>query len=125
MFESQVAAASKEGIDYITLHAAGGPNQGMNGYYTWPRFGFDQPIDALESGRVKRMVAERYPDAKTVLDVFSTPGGAEWWKENGTEMHQAKFDMTPGSRSRRVFEAYLAAKKSLQAHFEGGKPNAV
>lgn len=124
MFGAQVEEAKRQGLDYITLHAAGGKNTRMNGYYTWPRFGFDQDIETLEPGlRIK--VARQFPNANSVLDVFASPGGAEWWKENGGDMHNARFDLHDGSRSLQVWKAYQEAKKQVQSHVAGGGSNAV
>jgi len=71
----------------------------MNGYYTWPRLGFDGPIpiDTRSEARA------RFPGVKSVGDIMTKPGGAAWWKQNGSEFH-ATFDFTPGSYSMQVFD---------------------
>jgi hypothetical protein len=41
----------------------------------------------------------------SILDLFAA-GGSQWWKANGRQF-DGKFDLTPGSRSMRVLEAYM------------------
>lgn len=113
MFSSQVDQAIKDGYSYITLWAARDEddegNTTMNGYYTWPRFGFNQNIDTLPQDLID-VIHVKYPNAKDILDVMELPGGREWWKEEGRGLTNAKFDLTEGSKSRRVFDAYLKAR---------------
>jgi len=118
IFSAQVEAASREGFDYIVTHAAKGPS--LNGYATWPKFGYDLPLDDLR-GPTRDAVKAAFPEANTVLDVLSTKEGEEWWcgkknpdgtrtAGNGTDMHEARFDLDPGSRSMAVLGAYLRKK---------------
>lgn len=114
IFAKQAEAASSEGFDYIGTHAAGGPGQKMNGYYTWPRFGYDQPLDKLPPDKLSE-VSAKFPGAKSVLDVMATKEGRDWWKDNGTELTDAKFDLNPGSRSMRILAAYLSERATRTA----------
>jgi hypothetical protein len=112
IFSRQVEAASGEGFDYIATHAAGSKG-GMNGYYTWPRFGYDMALDdpsIPESDRATFAEAAEKFGARTILDVMDTAEGREWWKENGTDLYNARFDLAPGSRSMRVLEDYIRAR---------------
>lgn len=114
IFARQVEVASEEGIDYIQTHAAGGPGQSMNGYYTWPRFGYDMDLDDPSIPAADRPVFEKAAElfgAKTILDVMSTQEGRDWWKANGTDLYNARFDLTPGSRSMQVLSDYLAERE--------------
>lgn len=106
VFGDQVANAISHGVAYIKCHAGNGP--GLNGYYTWPRFGYDQSIVDLEESNweLHAQVQQKFPDAKSVLDVMKTPEGRDWWKENGDDLYKAEFDLAEGSRSREVFSAY-------------------
>ncbi len=104
VFSDQVAWAKDMGFSYIKTDAARSAN--MNGYYTWMRQGYDAPVDSLD-GTTQRKIEQAYPQAKTVLDIMSTPEGREWWKENGTWTSGAVFDLTEGSRSWKVHEDYL------------------
>ncbi len=113
----QIYGAQKygDGIEYVKLHAAGGATpmpgftQQYNGYYTWPRLGYDQPIASLAKSNPDAYAKIRaaWPDAESVLDIMATPAGRLWWKQNGVELLDARFDLSPGSRSMQVLEAYL------------------
>ncbi len=109
IFTDQVAWASRMGISRIEAHAArkgGSGEDEFNGYYTWPRLGYDQDLKSLGDDKFKKTVKQEFPEAKSVLDVMKTKDGRDWWKKNGVDMHEAKFDLTPGSRSMRILEAY-------------------
>lgn len=88
----------------------------MNGYYTWPRFGYDQSLTDPQGiepdvASIYQEARNRFPDAKTVLDIFSTSEGRQWWKENGTDMLNAKFDLTSQSRSMTILGAYMEERQ--------------
>lgn len=130
IFARQVQFCQDAGLDYIECHAAQenplNPSKPHNGYYTWPRLGYDMSLteeDGIGDGdeKVYRAARQAFPGAETVLDVMETKEGRDWWKANGTDMLEAKFDLTEGSRSMRVMEAYLeereAAKRSAVAAF--------
>lgn len=110
VFERQVESCRRAGISAIECDAAGPP---LNGYYTWPRLGYDQPIALISEKhkKVKDEIKQKWPDAETVLDVMATPEGREWWKKNGVELSRAKFDLAEGSRSLRILDAYRQEKQ--------------
>jgi hypothetical protein len=116
VFGRQVEHAQRLGVSHIETLAGGPP--AMNGYYTWPRFGYDQHLDslALMSGRYGdqkiRAAREKFPGVESVSDIFLHHGGAEWWKTNGLAMPEATFDLKSGSRSLKVWHTYLAEKAS-------------
>lgn len=119
LFSKQVEAAASIGVYEIRCHAACTDDNGeryFNGYYTWPRLGYDQPLEGKgvhESDKETYDAAkERFPGAKTVLDVMQTEEGRQWWKDNGTDMLAARFDLSEGSRSLKIHQAYMEAKKS-------------
>lgn len=133
VFGRQVENAVEMGIDFIKCHAAKEnpqePKKPHNGYYTWPRFGYDQDLedfdefDAAEF-QLKKAIKKNFSGAKSILDVMATPQGREWWKKNGDDLHFAKFDLAEGSRSRQTFEDYLAerATKPARQHARGVGP---
>ncbi|TXH13567.1 MAG: hypothetical protein E6R03_11080, partial [Hyphomicrobiaceae bacterium] len=87
----------------------------MNGYYTWPRFGYDMSLRSREGTAGDEAYArarKAFPEAKTILDLFETEEGRQWWKENGTDLMKAKFDLSPKSRSMAVLRKYNAEKKA-------------
>jgi hypothetical protein len=111
VFAGQVAACAAAGVAYIETHAARGST--MNGYYTWPRFGYDQSIDDIEDDDRKLGVKLRaaFPDAESILDVMETKEGRDWWKKHGDSLLHARFDLSEGSRSHEVLNAYLRERK--------------
>jgi hypothetical protein len=71
IFTAQVAACADAGVSWLECHAAGPPmNPHMNGYYTWPRFGYDQPITKFKAS-TQAELKERFPGAKSVLDIMA------------------------------------------------------
>jgi hypothetical protein len=119
VFGRQVEHAQRLGVSHIETLAGGPP--AMNGYYTWPRFGYDQHLDSLSlmSGRYGdqkiRAAREKFPGVESVSDIFLHHGGAEWWKTNGLAMPEATFDLKSGSRSLKVWHSYLAEKVSSRS----------
>ena len=107
------------GIASIRCHAAKDnprePSKPHNGYYTWPRFGYDAELeDDNFDTPVFKALSEKFSEARTLLDVMSTPEGRAWWKQNGGDVYHMKFDLSEGSRSMMIHEAYQserAAKK--------------
>ncbi len=126
VFADQVASARENGVAYIKCYAAKGldaSNPG-NGYYTWPRMGYDQKLDDFrkqspEERATLKEAAEKFPGAKTILDVMKTQAGRDWWKKNGCSLANMKFDLSKGSRSLKVHAAYM---KERQRREEKAKP---
>lgn len=120
IFASQVNNCRKHGVKYIECYA--GQSENSNGYYTWPRLGYDaslehivtkgptDPDEAAAQKKLRRRLLETarrlFPRAKTLLDVMSTERGRKWWKEVGVGVGM-KFDLSPNSRSMKVLNAYL------------------
>lgn len=121
IFAAQVAYAESIGAKKIVTSAAYSPpsvydgrvlDAGMNGYYTWPRLGYDGAIKAsnLRGGVTAMNEMERkFPGVKRVSELMATADGRDWWKRNGDTI-ELEFDMTPGSRSRKILSAYVAEK---------------
>lgn len=103
IFHRQLENAKTLGIQRIETIA--GRRDGENGYYTWPRFGFDGPLP--------EEIHEKLPlgleHARTVLDLIDCEKGRLWWREHGDTIDVA-FDVAEGSRSRKVFERYVRNK---------------
>lgn len=140
ILKNQVLAARKAGINEIRTTAAGGPGEEMNGYYTWPRYGYDASIESLRKVMPSREKIEKMQfqnteigkkakakliakhdtldaleskyKAKSILDVMATQEGRDFWKANGFGF-EGSFDLSEGSRSNKVLDAYLAAKGEL------------
>lgn len=116
VFGRQIDEAIEKGFSYIKCSAdrndSENPELRMNGYETWPKYGYDGEIP----DRIKRLAQEAFPGVEMVSDLYKTKEGREWWKKNGVETEMV-FDLREGSQSRRVWEAYL--KKRFQ---EGSLP---
>ena len=103
-----IRAARKNGINKIVVPlAVGNPySKKHNGYYVWPRLGFDGAIYD------NHQLPEGYRDAKTFHELFDRPGGAEAWKAKGNDAYNLHFDTRPGSPHVKRLVAYL--KESLR-----------
>lgn len=107
MLARQVEFAPGLGFKGITTEAAGSiDSDTFNGYYTWPRFGYDAPIPSY----LRSDLPANLRSARTILDLFETDAGREWWRQHG-ETVIMNFDLSPNSRSRQVLERYRAEKK--------------
>jgi hypothetical protein len=107
VFERQAAAAGALGVDRIELVA--GRRRDENGYYTWPRFGFEGELPA----RVRRALPNGLENAATVLDLMECQQGRSWWREHGVTI-RAAFDLTEGSRSRAALDRYVLARMNSE-----------
>jgi hypothetical protein len=103
IFLRQFAAAVALQVARITVVA--GRRHDENGYYTWPRFGFE----ALLPARLRRMLPIGLKHACTVLDLMECERGRRWWREYGVTI-AAVFDLTVGSRSRIALWRYVCMK---------------
>jgi GNAT superfamily N-acetyltransferase len=103
IFVRQLAAATDLGVARIETVA--GRNGHENGYYTWPRFGFDGPLPA----RIKRKLPLGLVRAQTVLDLIECPAGRRWWRDHGVPVRLA-FDVAYRSRSWALLERYLRTR---------------
>ncbi len=103
VFAKQIETAQSLGVDRITTSAARGPH--ANGYYTWPRFGYNGPIPEAV---LKQLPAE-LSQAKTVLDLMDTEAGQAFWKQHGVKI-DLEFDLSPDSRSMKTWAKYLKSK---------------
>jgi SPP1 gp7 family putative phage head morphogenesis protein len=95
VFATQVATARQIGIDLISVYAAGDINNSyFNGYYTWPRLGYDGPIDPY----LRRQLPPSLAGAMRISDLMATEEGRDWWRDNGESIN-LEFDLTDGSYS--------------------------
>jgi len=108
--KGQVDAASKMGIDRIETYGAGAAGEATNGYYTWPRLGYDAKIPTTFRG-------DR-GDAKTLSDLMKTPEGRREWKSKGNGLY-LEFDLKEGSRSRKVLDAYVEKRFGKPTNNDG------
>lgn len=98
----QVKAAKQLGASRIELYAA--QKMGCNGYYTWPRMGFNAPIPP----DLQEQLPEALHDCKTTNDLMLSDGGADWWRTHGTPLQVTLAFDNPNSMH--VWNTYARAK---------------
>ena len=103
MFATMAMTASHLGIPEIQIVAAGRPD---NGYYTWPRIGFDAPLSDIERTAVERYTGR---SIKSVADLMVSEDCRQWWREHGTK-RAMNFNLKPDSYSMRTLRSYLSEK---------------
>jgi hypothetical protein len=103
IFHRQLENAKALGVAWI--EAVAGRRHDENGYYTWPRFGFDGPLP----GRIRGSLPQDLQHARIVLDLMECEQGRRWWQQHGCTIRVA-FDLTDGSRSHTVFQRYVQEK---------------
>jgi hypothetical protein len=103
IFCRQVRSAAACGV--ARIEALAGRRRDENGYYTWPRYGFDCPLPAT----VRRWLPIGLEDARTLLELMSCEKGREWWQEHGTAV-RVRFDLAEGSRSQRTLTEYVRTR---------------
>lgn len=115
IFSKSVANAKRLGISYIhTMPCrSSGPN-GMVGYAVWPQFGYDAPLSFIADANVRQQVTMLFPQARTIRDIYDTPGGQQWWWEYGTSISGAQFSLEDNSRNIRALDAYMSKKKTAR-----------
>lgn len=106
-FGLQVNAMAKAGVRYMDTYAAGHyGHPTFNGYYTWPRFGYNAPL----SRSYITLLPANLRSARNLHELFSLPGGPEWWKEHGQSI-DVEFDLSEGSAHRKALELYMKKNK--------------
>jgi hypothetical protein len=119
MIGSMIENAQKAGIKSIRCHAAKNnprnPQEPHSGYYVWPGMGFDTDILTVhnEAGPQKTQEMKRnWPEAQSLSDIINTTDGYAWWKKNGVDLYDTRFDTTPGSKSMKMWEKYQSILKA-------------
>ena len=100
MFRRQCEAATALGVRRIETVA--GRQDDENGYYTWPRFGFDAPLPPT----VRQQLPPSLCRAQRVLDLMQSSAGRRWWQTHGISL-TVTFDTAPQHRCQQVFRRYL------------------
>lgn len=100
IFARQLQTARMLGI--VRIETRAGRRCGENGYYSWPRYGFD--------GRLPRWLVSRQPpefcSAQSVLDLMASQRGRQWWLAHGFTL-DVVFDVHKASRSSQTLRRYL------------------
>ena len=109
-FVRQVIGARALGVDHLETFAAGSKDTpGWNGYYTWPRFGFNASLTDDE----KRLL-QFLPGFRGVRDLNDVilRGGETWWKAAGDGRNMV-FHLDGRRRSVKILLLYLREKGLL------------
>jgi hypothetical protein len=124
MFGRQVENATVHGIDHIETIAAGSfipgpdPNRtysAYNGYYTWPRFGYDAQVPSFVAVKLEgSFKADVEAAGGNVRGLMQTEEGRKWWLRNGYDIEDAHFDLAKGSYSQQTLNAYLRKQGLLK-----------
>jgi hypothetical protein len=132
IFKSQVDNAREEGYTQITTNAAKGTKANFNGYYTWPRLGYEQDnigdakqwnygINTIDQTKnIKQTCYDAFLAHKTkygthtISQLMSTPDGREYWKAHGFTVN-LKFNLKANSRDYKVLSEYLSTKLQTKA----------
>lgn len=103
-------AAQRLGLARVELLAAGGNvsswSRPFNGYYSWPRFGFDAPLEPVMLATVQTV--PHLSHCRSVQDVMTTDSA--WWKSHGDGCVMT-FDLAQGSPSWHSLGAYMLGRK--------------
>jgi hypothetical protein len=129
VFSAEVKALAEQGVDAIETCA--GKGKGMNGFSTWPRLGYDAAIP----DNLRKKLPPALANAKTVLELYKTKEGREWWGgvpqpdgtrkgANGVQLGMT-FDLTPGSPSMVALNAYLTSKGKPPIEIDAAKVQAL
>jgi len=105
VFHRQVQEARARGVKEIQTHAY--RSDGFNGYYTWPRLGYD--ADIPENFKKFYMTGEERVEwgrPIRVSDLMKHPKARENWKNFG-ESTDMTFDLREGSLSNYILDAYI------------------
>jgi hypothetical protein len=121
VFAKEAKTLSGMGVSRIVTDMAGWRGSSDQGYRIWPMFGYntkpgqiestakdfikDTSVSSSERSRIRVIGASKV----TVLDLYRTAEGQNWWRQHGGNT-SGYFDLTPGSRSMQVLQAYAAAK---------------
>ncbi len=124
MFAAHVQAARSLGFDQIIAYAAGGTSDQFrdeeqdtrNGYYTWPRLGFDKWLTGEEKARLSPV----YAQVSYLREIMEKPEGRTWWSNHGFAL-EVTFDISPYSYSMQRLQAALDALHQKNVHWESGQ----
>ena len=103
IFLRQLIHANALGVQRIVTVA--GRSEYENGYYTWPRFGFDGPLPP----EIRRSLPPEFAGARRILDLMDRGSGRLWWRAHGMPIRLA-FSVNGKSRSWLVFARYLRGR---------------
>lgn len=121
IFARQLETARLLGV--ARIETCSGRRRTENGYYSWPRYGFE--------GQLPGWLTPRLPPAlshsQSVLDIMTSDTGRRWWLAHGIEL-DLSFDVRTESRSWQVFSHYRRLREEqflTQAQPFDPNPNTI
>lgn len=117
-FADQLAHLRKIGVDHVRVMCGAGDAHSpeWNGYYTWPRFGFDGKIANFQFRKLSPEVRDRMAGLpQTFHSLFGVEGGADEWKKVGSDTGMLSFDTRPDSDHSKRFAAYYDDRSQREA----------
>ena len=116
LFTQMVIGLSQLGLRYISCNAK--RNRGSNGYYSWPRLGFNSVCDeVLKPLRKEGLLSAEGSRIESLQDVMKTPEGLTLWRSCGYTC-PVVFDLSYRSESKKVLHSYLRSKRIGSDHQE-------
>ncbi len=128
VFSHQVEALVEHGYSEIRTLAAGDYEKARgkaptNGYYTWPRLGYDAPFDKRALTLKQEAEVNSFaPHAEMLSDLMQTQTGRDWWRLNG-QGDEMTFDLTdpPPSKSLQILRAYMEQRSKIKSGSDDNK----
>lgn len=110
VFARMASGLALLGLKEISLWAE---DDESNGYYTWPRLGFNLKIPEFLH---PLMIHDGLSPSGCTNDLFKTEGGAAWWKVYG-EQGNGVFDLRAESESWATLRAYMQMRNIILPPF--------
>lgn len=113
LFQDMAGTCTALGIRRILATAAGDVSSWMNGYYTWPRLGFDGRIPDGPWRKMPQHLRDLCGPGRQVMGLMVLAEGRSWWREHGSVM-DVWFDTRPESPHHLILRQYLRERTDGQ-----------
>jgi GNAT superfamily N-acetyltransferase len=111
VIHDQAQFLAQHGFKLMRLDAARSNSENENGYYSWPRLGFDKTLTPTE----KMDLPAAHQGVSRVSDLMKTKDGREAWLKHGDTLRDMEFDLAPGSPANQVLAAYVKEREARQS----------
>lgn len=110
-FNEVIPLLKKLGVGKIIIpEATGSKYGGSNGYYTWPRFGFDTEMTEEQFDSLPKDIQQQMGKKRDMHTLFSLPNGPKTWEEEGSSLSHMSFDLNDNSEHMKRFKDYYNDK---------------
>ena len=120
-FKEQLGHLRDLGVKGIHIESGagtGGPEgsvDGWNGYYTFPRYGFNGRITKPQIARLPKEIQDQLRTGNPDFHhLFSIKGGPEAWKRYGTDTNELDFSLDPNDPHIQKFQEYYNKRQNKQ-----------